>query len=123
MAAEILPKHPPLSQQPPVAHWTRQRITALALLPLTVWLLIFLSKALHGAYADTLAWLVAPYNSIALLLWTAACLYHAALGIQVVLEDYVSESAGRQGFIRLSNLFFLILGAAVVLALIFVHLA
>ncbi|MGD0960039.1 MAG: succinate dehydrogenase, hydrophobic membrane anchor protein [Methylomonas sp.] len=72
-----------------VSHWRYQRLTAVALTPLTVWLVIFLHKALHAPYAETTAWLSSPVNALAILAWILAVIYHAALGMQVVIEDYI----------------------------------
>lgn len=101
-----------------VGHWRYQRYTAVALLPLTIWLLILLNLGLHAPYAETLAWVSAPLNSIAVSLWIIGVTYHAALGVQVVLEDYVSNLKTRQLAVLASNLAFLALGGAAISALI-----
>ena len=77
------------------AHWWAQRMTALALVPLSVWFavsVIRLAGAEHGAFAE---WLASPFNAIAMLLFTVAGFHHAALGLQVVLEDYISGEGRR----------------------------
>jgi len=77
------------------AHWWAQRMTALALVPLSVWFtvsVIRLAGAEHGAFAE---WLASPFNAVAMLLFTVAGFHHAALGLQVVLEDYVSHEGRR----------------------------
>lgn len=100
------------SLQNPLAHWWYQRLTAIALVPLSFWLLVFLFKALHAPYHDTVQWLMSPLNGFCLGTWIAAVVYHAALGVQVVLEDYVSTISVRHAAIRASNLLFLTLGIA-----------
>ncbi len=119
---ETLPHKSPLKWQKPVLHWSAQRVSAVALLPLSIWLLIFLHQAFQAGYAETLAWLSTPFNTVALLLWLIVSLYHAALGIQVVLEDYTG-GARRQQLILLSNGFFILLGVAAVVAVIFIHIS
>jgi len=77
------------------AHWWAQRMTALALVPLSVWFavsVIRLAGAEHGAFAE---WLASPFNAVAMLLFTVAGFHHAALGLQVVLEDYISGEGRR----------------------------
>lgn len=74
-------------------HWWLQRVTAVALLPLSYWLLAFLSLCASAPYATTITWLAAPINSASLLLWILFVLYHAALGLQVVIEDYISRES------------------------------
>lgn len=72
-------------------HWTLQRLSAIALIPLSYWLITFLHLCLQANYFDITQWLDVPLNKIALLFWLLVTCYHAALGIQVVLEDYVSN--------------------------------
>lgn len=101
-------------------HFWYQRVTAVALVPLSIWLIVLLNKALGAPYADTLAWLKSPINLLAILAWTVAVIYHAALGVQVVIEDYVSTIHVRHLAIRATNLIFLVLGSAALLALIII---
>lgn len=104
----------------PVRHWRHQRLTALALAPLSVWLIILLNKALHAGYAETLDWLTTPVNTAAIVAWIAAVFYHAALGVQVVIEDYVSTVPLRHGAIIAVNLVFLVLAVAALIPIIFI---
>lgn len=72
-----------------VEHWWIQRVTAAALIPLTVWLvasLIALAGRDHGA---VIAWLRAPLVTISMVLLLIALFHHMALGLQVVAEDYI----------------------------------
>lgn len=71
-------------------HWWMQRVTAVALIPLSFWLLVFLDLCLTAPYQQTVSWLAAPVNSVGIAAWIVAAFYHAALGVQVVIEDYVS---------------------------------
>ena len=70
-------------------HWWMQRITAIALVPLTVWLVASLVAIGAADHARTVHWLRSPVAGIALLLTIAALFHHAQLGLQVVIEDYV----------------------------------
>lgn len=101
-------------------HFWYQRVTAVALIPLSVWLLVLLNKALTAPYADTVVWLTSPINAAAIIAWTAAVIFHAALGVQVVIEDYVSTLSTRQLAIRATNLIFLALGVAALTAIFFI---
>jgi len=72
-----------------VAHWWAQRLTAVALIPLSIWFVAALI-ALTGADHDTLVgWLHKPFPAIVTILLLAVAFYHMALGVQVVIEDYV----------------------------------
>ncbi|OQW79573.1 MAG: succinate dehydrogenase, hydrophobic membrane anchor protein [Proteobacteria bacterium ST_bin11] len=104
-------------------HFWYQRVTAVALVPLSIWLIVLLNKALNAPYANTVEWLSSPLNTIAIIAWTVAVIYHAALGVQVVIEDYVSTIPVRNLAIRATNLIFLVLGVAALLAIIIILLA
>jgi len=104
-------------------HFWYQRVTAVALVPLSIWLIVLLNKALNAPYADTVEWLSSPLNTSAIIAWTVAVVYHAALGVQVVIEDYVSTIPVRHLAIRATNLIFLVLGVAALLAIIIIFFA
>ena len=66
-----------------------ERLTAVALVPLTVWLVASLVSIGTADYAQTVHWIRSPATSVALLLTVAALFHHAQLGLQVVVEDYI----------------------------------
>ncbi|MGR8933654.1 MAG: succinate dehydrogenase, hydrophobic membrane anchor protein [Gammaproteobacteria bacterium] len=72
-----------------VFHWLMQRISALVLIPLPFWMIFFLRHLLHSSYERIAAWMVAPLNAVFLVFLMAAAAYHAFLGIQSVLDDYI----------------------------------
>ena len=74
-------------------HWWVQRLTAVALLPLGLWFALSLLGMPDFGYATVLAWVQRPFTSILLLLFVAAIGYHSFLGVQVVIEDYVTGKA------------------------------
>ncbi len=110
------------SVQSATGHFWYQRVTAVALVPLSIWLIVLLNNALTAPYAETVAWLTSPINGLAIVLWTVAVIYHAALGVQVVIEDYVSNIPVRHQAIRATNLVFFVLGIAALAALIIIFL-
>ena len=71
------------------SHWWSQRVTSVALLPLTVWFVIALLRLPDLAHATLVAWIASPVNTVLLLLLTVTGVYHSQLGVQVVIEDYV----------------------------------
>ena len=72
-----------------VAHWWGQRITGLALVPLTLWF-VFSVISLAGAdYAAFKAWAGSYGRSVLLVLLIVSMFHHTQLGLQVVIEDYV----------------------------------
>lgn len=103
-------------------HFWYQRITSIALIPLSFWLFVMLNKALHVPHAETLAWLTSPINAALIAFWTITAFYHAALGLQVVIEDYVSTIPLRLWSIRAVYLIFSLLGIAALSAIVFILL-
>ncbi|TAN51106.1 MAG: succinate dehydrogenase, hydrophobic membrane anchor protein [Methylococcaceae bacterium] len=70
-------------------HWWAQRVTALALIPLVFWLAVAVSRWPAADYGEFIRWVTAPWNTILLISFIIAAFYHAMLGVQVVIEDYV----------------------------------
>jgi succinate dehydrogenase / fumarate reductase membrane anchor subunit len=76
-------------------HWWAQRLTALALIPLTVWFVMSLIGLIGAGYQEFVQWLENPVNATAMILFLAVAFHHAQLGVRVVLEDYVGSHALR----------------------------
>jgi succinate dehydrogenase / fumarate reductase membrane anchor subunit len=77
------------------SHWYAQRVTAVALVLLGLWFAGSLAWLGGGSHAQVIAWLRAPVNcTLAVLLLTVGA-YHAAIGLQVVVEDYVASNGVR----------------------------
>jgi succinate dehydrogenase / fumarate reductase membrane anchor subunit len=74
-------------------HWFAERATAVALVPLTVWFLASIVAHAGSDYTVFTAWLRTPFAAGAMVLLLVALFHHAALGLQVVIEDYVHSSA------------------------------
>jgi len=78
-----------------VGHWWAQRVTAIFLLPLSLY---FVASVLALAGADRArmaAYLAEPWNAVLFLLLIGALFYHLALGLQVVVEDYVHKESSK----------------------------
>jgi succinate dehydrogenase membrane anchor subunit len=71
-----------------VAHWWAQRLSALLLVPLSLWFCASLIAEAGASRASLVLWLRSPVSAILLILTLAAVFYHGALGLQVVIEDY-----------------------------------
>lgn len=71
------------------AHWWVQRLTAVALVPLTAWFMASLIVLTGRDQASFVAWLGSLVNTVLMLAFVIALFYHMALGLQVVVEDYV----------------------------------
>ena len=66
-----------------------QRVTAVALIPLTLWFAASLIALTGSDYNTFIAWLKAPFVTILMVLLLIALFHHMALGLRVVVEDYV----------------------------------
>lgn len=73
-------------------HWRAQRLTAIALFPLCLWFLSSLLIYSPSDYTAIVEWLKSPLTATGLVLLMGLLLYHAQLGIQVVIEDYIHHS-------------------------------
>ena len=76
-------------------HWWAQRMTALALIPLMTWLVVSVALLAAQPYDIVRAWMSAPVTAVLLLLSVGNMFYHAWLGLQVIIEDYISKKTGR----------------------------
>ena len=72
-----------------VPHWVAQRLTAVALLPLTIWFLWIALRVFALGYADARSFVAQPMNAVLLAAFVICAFHHAHLGMQVVIEDYV----------------------------------
>jgi len=103
-----------------VEHWWRQRVTALALVPLVLWFVIAVIGMIGADRAAMVAWMHNPMPAVLMILLIVATFYHAALGLQVVIEDYVHGEAVRIGTLvvmRLLCVVFVVRGILAVLKL------
>lgn len=70
-------------------HWWMQRLTAIALVPLTLWFALAMATLAATDYATAVAWLRSPVNAVLTLLLIGTVFYHMYLGLRVVIEDYI----------------------------------
>ena len=97
-------------------HWLGQRLSAVAMVPLTVWFaLSLLGLPALDFYAVT-AWVAAPLHAVLLVLLVMALVYHSSLGTQVVVEDYIRSSGPRAVVLALLRLVHIALAVAGILA-------
>lgn len=85
-------------------HFWHQRLTALALIPMVIWFCFSLASLPTLDYASIREWLASPVSAILMISALIALFYHASLGLQVVIEDYVSDRAIRAAGIIAVNL-------------------
>lgn len=73
-----------------VGHWWVQRVTAVALVPLSIWFLFVLGGMLNAPdFAAVAATVAQPVHALFLIVFVVLLFWHGALGVQVIIEDYV----------------------------------
>ncbi len=77
------------------SHWYAQRVTAVALVLLGLWLVISFAGLGGASHARVVEWLSSPISSALAVLLVITSAWHALLGLQVVIEDYVADKATR----------------------------
>jgi succinate dehydrogenase / fumarate reductase membrane anchor subunit len=77
------------SAQSGAQHWWNQRLTAVAMIVLVTWFVATVLSMLHTDYAMARATIAKPWNAVAFIGVFIAMYWHAVLGLQVVIEDYV----------------------------------
>lgn len=91
------------------SHFWHQRLTSLLMIPLVLWIGFGLA-ALPVDHATLTAWIQQTWVTIALVLLIMVTFYHAQLGLQVIIEDYIASHSRRTVTLLLSNLACLLLG-------------
>ena len=76
-------------------HWWHQRVSAVAMVGLVSWMVVLLFSLVVADYQTAMNILAHPVNATVVVLFVAVGLWHASLGIQVVLEDYVANESVR----------------------------
>ena len=93
-------------------HAWAQTVTAIALVPLSLWFVCGMIRMIGASRHDVAAWLSGPVPMVLMVLLIVATFHHLQLGVQAVIDDYVREPGLRLGSLLLVK------AAAVVLALL-----
>ncbi len=91
-------------------HFIVQRLTAIALVLLACWFLYFVIGLMHADYLTATDAVAKPWNATLLIAFLVAMFWHAQLGVQVIIEDYV-HSHGLALAAQIAVRFVCILGA------------
>ncbi|MBK8208618.1 MAG: succinate dehydrogenase, hydrophobic membrane anchor protein [Rhodospirillales bacterium] len=105
-----------------VGHWWAQRVTAIALVPLAIWFVIAIVSLIGADYATFQLWLAQFGNALLMILTVIVLFYHAHLGMQVVIEDYVHGEGTRVATLLAVKFVLASLAASCVLAVVLVAL-
>ncbi len=101
-----------------VDHWIKQKITAIANIPLIFWLVYSIISHQGATHAEFTEWLAKPWNSILMILLVISVLVHAKLGTQVIVEDYVSNEGLRFVKLLLQKIAYVALGVACIFSIL-----
>ena len=103
-------------------HWWNQRMTAVAMVPLVIWMVSLCILMTGASYQDALAIASHPANATVLILFVAVGFWHAILGLQVILEDYVAAEGLRLVLIVVIRMSAIALAALSILSILRVAL-
>ncbi len=95
-----------------VGHWWSQRVSSIALIPLTLLAILPLGRAIGAGRDAVLATYADPFNALVMLLLIGVTFRHLQQGLQVVIEDYVHHKAWRTGLLLANSGFCWIVGLA-----------
>jgi succinate dehydrogenase membrane anchor subunit len=101
-----------------VGHWWTQRLTSVALIVLGCWFVVSMLSLPSYDYATLVAWMRRGWTALPLILFVAVATWHSALGIRVIIEDYVEEVGTKTIVLALSTFIHAVIGVASVLAVL-----
>ena len=104
------------------SHWKFQRISAIAMIPLVIWFTSSLMLTLMEGYEQSIEWLQSPINATGLILLFGTLYFHAASGLQVVIEDYVHHEGLKTVSLILIKSIAVLLGTLSILCVLKIYL-
>ena len=105
-----------------VVHWKLQRISAIAMIPLIIWFVSSLVFSLINGYDQSITWLQSPLNATGMVLLFGTLYFHAASGLQVVIEDYVHNEGLKIMSLILIKILSVLLGVLSILCVLKIFL-
>jgi succinate dehydrogenase membrane anchor subunit len=101
-----------------VHHWWIHRVTAIALLPLSVWFVAGVVSHVVAGYDSAVAWVSEPLVTALLILFIGTAFHHSMLGVQVVVEDYVHQRVARMVVLLANTYLHFLLAAVAIVAVL-----
>ena len=111
-----------ISSSEPVHHWWAQRLTAVALVPLSLWFIYSLTTMYVANYDTVILWLSSIKNCLLMLFFILILYYHAMLGLQVVIEDYVESAWQRKMLLLIIKIILSLATISATLAIFFIYI-
>ena len=103
-------------------HWLLERVTSVALVPLTLWFIVSAVSLSGAGYEEVRLWLAGPFNTTCMLLLVVTLFWHTQLGLTVIVEDYVHHEMAKLVALTLVNFAAIALGLACAVAVLKVSL-
>jgi succinate dehydrogenase / fumarate reductase membrane anchor subunit len=101
-----------------VQHWWLQRLTSVALVPLTIWFVVSLLALPSLGYDTVVAWMSQSATALLLVLLVLVATWHSQLGVRVVVEDYVHGAGARTLTLVIATFAHVLIAAAGVFAVL-----
>lgn len=101
-----------------VHHWWAQRLTSLALVPLSMWFVVSLLALPSLGHATVVAWMGQSWTALPLVMFVLVAAWHSQLGVRVVVEDYVHGTGAKTLTLVIVTFAHVLLAAAGVLAVL-----
>ncbi|MBA4275040.1 MAG: succinate dehydrogenase, hydrophobic membrane anchor protein [Alphaproteobacteria bacterium] len=103
-------------------HWWLQRLTSIALIPLSLWfMVVVVTKLIDASRIEVADWFASPYVALLMLGFLLTLLIHCKLGIQVVIEDYVHREPAKLTLLLTNTFVSVVLGCAVLFSIAKLH--
>ena len=83
--------HHPISHGKGSQHWRWQRISAIGLIPLTLWFMFAIVGHIGDDHATVAGWIAQPYVAVSLVLYIGFMFFHGQLGLQEIIADYIHD--------------------------------
>ncbi len=103
-------------------HWTQERLTSLANIPLMLWLVWSVVRLVPLSYSDFTDWLREPLHAGLMIASLISVFYHTTLGAQVIAEDYIHDQGKLKATLTALRLYFGLAGLVGVLSVLKVAL-
>ena len=103
--------------------WIAERVSAIALVPLSLWAVYAALRVAPLGYESTILWLQQPLNTVLAVLFAALSFYHMGMGLRVVIEDYIHRRSTLIALLLLNTFVWWGMGVATVVALLKIALA
>jgi len=101
-------------------HFWAQRVSAVALVPLTLWFVACLASQFGASYSSVTDWLSSPFQASLMAIYLAAIFYHSQLGLQTIIEDYVHVESVKIGSLIALQLINILLGVSAIVSVLMI---